>query len=41
MTHTDRRYFQAGGTLSGTVPSYVERQADVELLQALKEGEFC
>ncbi len=34
-------YFVAGGTLSDTSPSYMERQADEDLFQALLEREFC
>ena len=33
--------YQVGGSLSPQSPSYVERQADRELEQALKEGQFC
>lgn len=34
-------YFFLGGTLPNSVPSYVERTADRELLEALRAGEFC
>jgi TolB-like protein/Flp pilus assembly protein TadD len=34
-------YFTTGGTLKFDAPSYVEREADRELFQALSQGEFC
>jgi hypothetical protein len=33
--------FHAGGTLRHDAPSYIERQADRDLLQALGRGEYC
>ena len=33
--------YQTGGTLKGDFPGYVERAADLELLESLQNGEFC
>jgi WD40 repeat protein len=34
-------FYFTGGSLPGKAPSYMERQADAELLTALGKGEFC
>jgi len=33
--------YQVGGSLKNNAPSYIERQADSQLYNALKQGEFC
>jgi WD40 repeat protein len=35
------RFYQVGGSLSNNAPSYVERQADIELYTALRQQEYC
>lgn len=41
MNTTDTAFFVTGGTLGPDARSYVERQADKDLLRWLGEGEFC
>jgi tetratricopeptide (TPR) repeat protein len=40
MTETFQ-YSASGGTLAADNPSYIERQADTDLFQALKNSEYC
>ena len=36
-----RDYYQLGGTLSPDCKSYVQREADTQLLELLRQGEYC
>ncbi|MCI0746447.1 MAG: AAA-like domain-containing protein [Verrucomicrobia subdivision 3 bacterium] len=38
---TEASFYVTGGTMRRDAPSYVERKADRELLEALLRGEFC
>jgi hypothetical protein len=38
---TQSTFYVTGGTLRHDAPSYVERQADKDLLDGLLKGEFC
>ncbi|NEO37917.1 MAG: hypothetical protein F6J90_16910 [Moorea sp. SIOASIH] len=40
MIKNDHLY-QVGGSLASDAPSYVERQGDIQLYNALKRGDFC
>ncbi len=39
--HTDISFYVTGGTLRHDAACYVERQADKDLLDGLRKGEFC
>src|SRR5262249_39452336 len=41
MTTTGPSFYATGGALRPDAPSYIEREADAELLQSLSQGEFC
>jgi len=41
MSVVTESFFITGGTLRHDAPSYVERQADRDLLEGLLQGEFC
>ena len=41
MDASEQTYYRAGGTLPINAPSYIERDADGQLIAALLNGEFC
>ena len=34
-------HYQVGGSLTTDAPSYIERKADSDFIDALRRGEFC
>ena len=41
MIASETRFYITGGTLPSDAPSYIERQADRDLLATLRQGEYC
>jgi TPR repeat protein len=41
MTNQSSSFYKTGGTLDYNHPSYIERTADQDLYERLKQGEFC
>src|SRR5262245_50846170 len=41
MNESEADFYQTGGSLAHDAPSYVAREADRQLLDALQRGEFC
>ena len=41
MSSVAASFYVTGGTLPPGTPSYVPRQADIDLYEGLQAGEFC
>ena len=41
MNASEPGFYVSGGSLRADTPSYVQRNADQELFDALQQGEFC